>query len=382
MQLRLFRNDGKGNFAIDVTAFPNAGMNIGAAVDEDFNGDGYLDLFIGGRSDPRNYGVDPDSYIFMNDGKGHFVNIAKEKNPDIANIGMVTQAVFADVKGDKAKELIIVGEWMTPRIFQFSKDHFVEVKTNLTEMFGWWQTISVADMDGDGRNDLVIGNIGENFYLHPDQEHPVKIWLNDFDQNHSSDRVMTSTINGKDMPVFMKHEMEDQVPSLKKKSLKHHEYAAKPIQELFSSDIIKSCKVKQFNYAASVVAYNKGNGQFDIQKLPIEVQLSSVCALQIADMNKDGKQDILFGGNEYGFLPQFERLDAGRGGILMNQGKRQFNLLTSYESGIDLEGQIRDIKEVRSANENQYIFLRNDMFPVLYKFRKAQNNSIVKQAIK
>lgn len=380
MQLRLFRNDGKGNFEIDVAAFPNAGMNISVAIADDFNHDGFPDLFVGGRSDPRNYGVDPSSYIYLNDGAGHFTDIAKTKNPDIANIGMVTGAVWADVTGDKEKELIITGEWMTPRIFSFSGDHFAEMKTNLTDLFGWWQTIAVADLNGDGRNDLVIGNIGENFYLRPDKDRPVKLWLNDFDQNNSSDRVLTSTINGKDMPVFLKHDMEDQVPSLKKKNLKHRDYAGKSIQELFSAELIRSCKIKQFNYGASVIAINNGNGQFNIQKLPAELQLSSVNAVYCTDLTGDGKPDIVFGGNEYGFLPQFERLDAGRGGVLINKGNAQFKLLSSEESGVDLDGQIRDIREIKGGKDRHIIFLRNDMHPVLFKVKDAAttNNPIQK----
>ncbi len=372
MQLRLFKNDGKGNFEIDVTAFPNTGMNISVAVANDFNKDGFTDLFIGGRNEPRNYGVDPDSHLFINDGKGHFTDIAKTKNPDIAKIGMVTDAVFSDVVGDGDKELIIVGEWMAPRIFNFTGDHFIELKTNLSDRLGWWQTVSIADLNGDGKNDLVIGNIGENFYLRPSKEHPVKLWLNDFDQNNASDRVLTSTINGKDMPVFMKHEMEDQLPSLKKKNLRHRDYATKPIQELFSSEIINSCKVKQFNYGASVIAINKGNGEFELQKLPTELQLSAICALYITDINADKIPDILFGGNEYGFLPQFERLDAGRGGLLINKGKASFSLVGSEESGIDLDGQIRDIQEITGGKTPQYLFLRNDLHPVLFRLHAKE----------
>lgn len=376
MQLRLYKNDGKGNFTIDVAAFSNAGMNISAAVAGDFNGDGNMDLFIGGRSDPRNYGVDPASYIFINDGKGHFTEIAQKNNPDIAHIGMVTGVAWADVTGDAVKELIVTGEWMATRIFRFNKDRFEELNTNLQDMLGWWQTVKVADLNGDGKNDLVLGNIGENFYLHPDKERPVKLWLNDFDQNQSSDRILTSTINGRDMPVFMKHEMEDQVPSLKKKNLKHRDYADKPIQQLFSSDIIKNCQIKQFNYCASVIAINEGDGKFRIQKMPAMLQLTSTNAVHITDLDGDGKPDMILGGNEYGFLPQFERLDAGRGAVMMNMGNGAFRLLDAQQSGIEINGQVRDIQEIRNGNEKQILFLRNDMYPVL--LRSSKTNHAVK----
>ena len=369
MQLRLFKNDGKGNFEIDPYAFPNAGMNISMAITEDFNHDGFPDLFVGGRSDPRNYGVAPSSYLYLNDGKGHFTDIAKTKNPDIANIGMVTGAAWADIMGDSQKELIIVGEWMAPRIFSFSKDHFVEQHTNLANKFGWWQSLAIADIDGDGRKDLVIGNIGENFCLRPDAAHPVKLWINDFDQNQASDRIINSTIDGRDMPFFMKHEMEDQIPSLKKKSLKHMDYAKKPIQELFSNELINSCKVIQFTYSASIVAYNNGTDSFTIQKLPSEIQFSSANAICCTDLNSDGKVDIVIGGNEFGFLPQFERLDASNGSVLLNKGSRRLQLVSKHQSGVEINGQVRDIAEIKTKAGKDLLFLRNDMYPVLFKVK-------------
>ncbi len=380
MQLRMFKNDGEGNFSIDVYAFPNAGMNISVAVSDDFNHDGFPDLFIGGRSAPRDYGVNPSSYLYLNDGKGHYTDIARTKNPDIANIGMVTGAAFADLTGDGKKELVIAGEWMTPRIFQYTGDHFVEMKTNLNNLFGWWQTLAVTDVNGDGLNDLILGNIGENCYIHPDATHPVKLWLNDFDRNNVSDRILTSTIDGKDMPVFLKHDMEDQIPGLKKKSLKHKDYAGKPIQELFSPDLIKSCIVKQFNYCASIIAINEGNGKFRIEKLPVELQLSSINAIHSTDLDGDGKPDLIMGGNEYGFLPQFERLDAGNGAVLLNTGKGNFHLLSNEASGVDLNGQVRDIQEIKTGRGVEILFLRNDMYPVLFRLSSVKANPLTKTA--
>ncbi|MBS1932524.1 MAG: VCBS repeat-containing protein, partial [Bacteroidetes bacterium] len=333
----------------------------------DFNHDGYLDLFVGGRSVPREYGSSPQTSIFLNNGKGHFTDIAKTKNPEISNIGMVTSAIWADVTGDKDKELIIVGEWMAPHIFSFKKDHFEEIKTNLSDKFGWWQVVSATDINGDGKTDLILGNIGENFYLHPDSANPVKLWINDFDQNGTKDNIMSRTVNGKDVPVFLKHEMEEQLPSLKKQNLKHGEFAKKTIQDLFSNDMLKSSVVKEFNYCSSVVAINEGDGQFSLQKLPSMVQLSSVNAVQCLDVNHDGIDDIILGGNEYGFLPQFGRLDASFGHVLLNDGKGKLSWVEPARSGLQLNGQIRDIGTIHEKERTCLLFLCNDDFPALYE---------------
>ena len=367
MQMRLYKNDGKGNFTLDPSAFPNNNSNISVAIPYDFDGDGDLDLFVGGRSVPQNYGLTPSSYIYVNDGKGHFTDMAKTKNPDIAAIGMVTSAQWADVTGDKKKELIIAGEWMAPRIFSYNGDHFIEVKTNLDSLYGWWQSISVGDFDGDGRQDLILGNIGENFYLQPDLQNPVKLWINDFNNNGTIDKILTRTVDGQDKTVFLKHEIQEQIPSLKKENLKHSEYANKSMKELFPAEVLSKCLVKQFNYSSSIIALNKGNGQFVIQKLPPMVQISSINAIHQVDINNDGYMDLILGGNKFGFPPQFGRLDASYGDILINNQKGGFTRLDYDQSGLEIKGEVKDIIEIPSVKKNYLLFLVNDDYPVLYE---------------
>jgi hypothetical protein len=380
MQSRLYKNDGKGNFTIDVNAFPPNGMNTGVAIAYDFNHDGYPDLFVGGRNYPREYGVSPTSYLYINDGKGHFTDVAKTKNPDIANIGMVSGAVWADVTGDSTKELVITGEWMAPRIFSYNGDHFVEIKSNLDNLFGLWQTVTAADVNGDGKIDLIFGNIGENFYLRPDSTTPVKLWINDFNQNGSLDKILTYTIDGRDVPVFLKSDMQDEIPSIKKQNLKHEDYAKKSIQQLFPEDVIKKCTVKTFNYPSSIVAINEGNGNFKIEKLPVMTQLSSVNSIRSLDVNGDGKNDLLIGGNLFTFLPQFERLDASFGDVLLNDGKGNFKWVKQKKTGLDVEGMVRDIVTIPQKDGTYVLFLRNNDYPVSY-ILKNEKKPIEKNSV-
>ena len=267
---------------------------------------------------------------------------------------------------------------MTPRIFTYNKNKkkFDELQnTGLQNMYGWWQTVSVADVNGDGKEDLLLGNIGENFYLHPDSTKPVKLWINDFDQNNSIKKIMTYTIDGKDMPVFLKKDMEDQMPAIKKDNLKNGEYATKSIQELFPAEVMKKSTVKQFNYPGSCVAINNGNGSFTVHQLPVICQFSCINKFHCMDLNDDGYIDLVAGGNQFGFLPQFERLDANLGDVLINNGKGEFVCQNAARTGLKLRGEIRDIAEIKTKKGNCLLFLQNNEYPLLYEVNKTTNKN-------
>ena len=196
---------------------------------------------------------------------------------------------------------------------------------------------------------------------------PAKLWMNDFDKNGEMDKIMTYTIDGKDMPVFLKRDMEEQIPGLKKKNLKHKDYATKSIQELFAPDLIRSAIIKQFNYAASCVAINEGNGKFKMKELPVMVQLSCINAIQPVDINGDGFIDLVSGGNQFGFLPQFEKLDGSFGDVMINDGKGGFTWQESKKTGLNLRGVLRDIALIKNVKGTFLLFLQNNETPLLYK---------------
>jgi hypothetical protein len=258
---------------------------------------------------------------------------------------MVTDAKWVDIDGDKRSELVIVGEWMTPSVFKYNSGKFERVVLpEFKDKLGWWYSVSAADLDGDGDMDLVLGNAGENSYLTTPQFLPIKLWINDFDGNDAIEKVLSRTIDGKDMPVSMKKDIVDGMPFLKKQILKHKDYATKTMSELFTQSKLDKSRKLEANYFKSVIAINDGKGNFTIQELPIDIQLSSMNASLICDVNNDNKPDILMGGNNFNCPPQFGRMDASHGELLINKGNMQFETIKYPNSGLNISGQIKDIK--------------------------------------
>lgn len=365
-QNQLFVNDGKGNFSLKRGAIPMFNTNCGAAVAFDYDADGFDDLFVGSRSVPQSYGATPESYLLHNDGKGNFSDVTATVAPVFLKAGMITAAEATDINNDKKNDLLVIGEWMQTKVYSFNGKQFAEHKTGIENYKGWWQTMNVADIDKDGDTDLILGNLGENFYLQAGNDKPVKIWMKDFDANGITDKMLTRSYNNADVPVFMKREITDQVPSLKKLNLKHQDFAKKTIQDLFGKEL-KEAELKEVNYASSCIAYNDGKGNFKIKALPWQVQLSSINAIQLIDVNKDGYDDLVTAGNFFNLLPQFCRLDASYGDILLNDKKGGFTVVPAVQTGLNLYGQTRDIVYWNRNSSDYLLFLENNATPVLYK---------------
>ncbi|WP_046371029.1 VCBS repeat-containing protein [Flavihumibacter petaseus] len=370
---RLFLNDGKGNFEWKQNAFPANTENISVAIANDIDGDGDADLFVGGRNVPQQYGNAPNSYIYINDGKGNFSDQTASVSPELVQAGMITGAAWADINQDGRADLVITGEWMSPQVFLNQGGKLVRTKTSLDALQGWWGALVAADLDNDGKTDLVLGNSGKNFYLKPDEKHPIKLWIGDFDQNGQEEKILTRTIDGKDKPVFLKRELTDQIPSLKKQNLKHEQYALKSIQELFPEKVLSKATVRIFNYNASIVAWNDGKGNFSVSELPYPVQLSSVNAIAVKDINGDGKADMVMGGNNLHLQPQFCRLDASEGHLLFNQGNRQWQNNDPAFSGLQLKGEIRGLQFLEFQQRLSLLVTQNDSVPVLLSVQHAKS---------
>ena len=369
MSNRLYLNDGKGHFTLNLRAFPPNGFNTAVAVPYDFNGDGHLDLFVGNRSVPGQYGVPPRHFIYKNDGRGNFTDVSRMVTPNLQRLGMVTDAIMANVTGDEKPELIVVGEWRNPIIFEIKDGEFIPVNSNLKDYSGWWYALQADDVDGDGDLALIMGNRGENFYFSGTQEQPAKLWVSDFDQNGTVEKIVTRSIGRKDMPVPMKKELTGQIPSLKKKNLKHVDYAEKSIQDLFTPEVMKNAIAMEGNYFKSAVALNEGNGQFKMVPLPKEVQFSCVCGIWCGDLNKDGKDDLVMAGNDDGFMPQFSKLDAGFGYVLLNRGNGEYERVENRKSGFSIRGSVKSIQPLTIKGKKYLLATVNNEAPRLFELK-------------
>lgn len=357
LENRLYLNNGRGDFSKSDTPIPFTGDNVSVIAPNDFDQDGDVDVFIGSRSVVGTFGVSPSHIFLENEGKGTFKNSTERIAFHTKKAGMITDAVWTDVDGDNKKDLITVSDWGTPKVFRNTGRRLSNYESNLDSLHGWWGVIKETDIDNDGDIDFIIGNQGKNAHYIPKKGNPMKIWINDFDDNGTIEQIMTQNINGKDYPLHQKKELVGQLVSLKKRNLKASDYAKRTIQELFSKEVIEVSDVKQAEITASIVAINEGNGKFTIQELPERAQLSCICGIESIDINNDGYQDLVMAGNNHEYKPQYSRLDAGYGDVLLNDGNNNFQWQDYKTSGFFVKNEVKHIKEFKDKNGKKYLFL-------------------------
>ncbi|MDI6045164.1 VCBS repeat-containing protein [Flavobacterium yafengii] len=365
---RLYLNNGKGVFVKSKTNMPTTNNNVSVIAPNDFDNDGDIDVFIGSRSVPGVYGIDPKHLLFENDGKGNFTNVTDKKAFKINSVGMITDAVWEDIDNDSKKDLILVGDWTAPMIFKNNGRRLVEFKSNLTNFHGFWNAVSCVDLNNDGKKDLILGNKGTNTNYKATNTNPMKLFINDFDNNGTIEQIATRSIDGKDLPISLKQELAKQIPSIKKKNLSYANYSKKTFQELFAKEVVDNSIQKTVNIQESVIAINKGNGKFEIKTLPKEVQFSCVNTITTMDVNNDGILDLILGGNQYEFKPQFSRLDANYGSVLLGSKNGTFSWMPYNQSGFFIKGEVKQMKIIKDKNKTvSIIAVVNDNTPKIFR---------------
>ena len=339
---RVYINNGKGVLQKKEDAFSNVLVTASKVVADDFNKDGFTDLFIGGRAVAWEYGTVPTSFLLQNDGTGKFIDVTEKLAPGLKKGGFVKDACWIDLNNDGRKDLVVTMEWDGIFVYLNYKDSFS--KKIITPLKGWWNFILPCDIDKDGDMDFIAGNQGLNTRLKASEEQPVRMYFYDFDGNGKKEQVLTYYLDNKELPFANKSDLEKQLPVLKKKYLYAKDFANATLQEIFGADKLKRADLFSANYFSNAVLINDGEMNFQVLPLPWEAQLTSYKTAAILDINKDNLPDIILGGNYYSNNIPLGRYDADFGSLLINKGQGSFD----YQelNGTRMKGEIRHLQKI------------------------------------
>lgn len=366
LQDRLYVNDGAGNFSKDESALPEMLTSGSRVSSADYDNDGDLDLFVGGRLVPGNYPKPADSYILENvssNGKPKFLDVTDKVAPDLRKLGLATSAIWSDYNSDGEVDLIVVGEWMPITVFRNRNGSFKNVseELGLDDSAGWWFSIQSGDFDSDGDLDYVAGNLGLNYKYKAEGDETFDVYFNDFDKNATNDIVLSYFNDGEKFPVRGRECSSQQIPVIKVKYKNYESFANATLVDIYTErDLEKSLhyQVKSF---ASVYIENK-EGRFEIHDLPNLAQLSSINQIIVKDFNKDSNLDVIVAGNLHSSEVETPRNDASNGLLLSGDGNGSFEAVPSRVSGLYAPGDVKDVAEIKISNQDYLIMAKNNDF--------------------
>lgn len=360
---RLYFNDGRGNFTKSNQILPTFQFESTSCVDvADVDADGDLDLFVGVRLRPFEYGAPVNGYVLRNDGRGNFTDATAQIAPQLMNSGLYTDGRWVDIDGDRDPDLVVSGTWMPVRVFQNNRGQLKEMtnELGLAQSNGFWTCIEPADVDGDGDLDLLLGNLGSNTRLKADAKHPLNMYVNDFDGNGAVEQFITIFEGEKAYPFALLPDMVKQIPSLRKKYLKHAQYQGQTITDIFPPEALSNAIKWEVYTTQTSVAINDGKGKFSLLPLPVDAQISSTYGLMADDLDRDGIVDLLLAGNFFQAKPELGINAGSYGLVLKGLGKGKFSPLNSKQSGLLLKGAVRDVELVKSGQRKILIVAKND----------------------
>lgn len=374
---RLYINQGNNEFRKSINSVPEVPVNSSSVTAADFNGDGHIDLFVGGHSVPWRYGVGPQNVLLQNNGKGVFSNVIENVAAELEVIGNVTSAEWIHKPGKSLPDLVVAGEWMSPHYFENQDGKLADVseEMGLTDLKGLWQSVHLADLDGNGLDDIILGNFGINSRLQASNESPLKLFVNDFNENGQTAPIIAYNPDGEDRPFEQLDEILAQIPEVQENIRSYRDYANKNLEELFTASKLDSSLQKEVNELRSLVLMNEGENGFSVKPLPFEAHLSPVMAIHSMDVNNDGHLDLLLGGNLYDVKPSMGgRQDAGYGTVLIGNGEGDFKAQPHTQTGFFIEGQVRSIQSIQINNNSGFLLVaRNNDRPLIFR-HQSQNN--------
>jgi hypothetical protein len=365
MKQRFYLNDGHGNF--QRKDFKGVYMTASCVLPADFNGDGLVDFFLGARSLPWNYGLTPPSVLLLNKGNGDFEDVTLKMAKGLRDVGLVKNGTWTDFDGDGDHDLLLAVEWEPLIVFLNNGGHF-EKKTLETGR-GWWNFVLTHDFDGDGDVDILAGNLGENAKFKPTPEQPVRLYVNDFDDNGQIEQILTYYVKGREIPFANHAEITKQLPILKKKYLYAKDFAKASVAELVGKDKLAKSVLRTADNFKSTYFENTGNLAFRAHRLPDVLQFSTLNAAALADLDGDGKQEVILGGNFYECNIEMGRYDANYGNVLRigRDGKMEVFPL----GDLIVKGQVRRIEPLTINGKQHFVFARNNMEAVVLKSENA-----------